>query len=76
MAPEIISKSVTAPVSDIWSVGCTVVELVSGQPPYWNLGAAVALFRMVEDKHPPIPKNISAVRVAFVCVTNALRPGA
>lgn len=68
VAPEIISKSVTAPVSDIWSLGCTVIELISGSPPYWNLGPAVALFRMVEDKHPPMPKNVTAVRASHTSV--------
>lgn len=37
MAPEIIELVGASPVSDIWSVGCTVIELVTGVPPYFDL---------------------------------------
>ena len=38
VAPEIIELSGATPKSDIWSVGCTVVELITGEPPYFDLG--------------------------------------
>jgi serine/threonine protein kinase len=34
MAPEVIEHKGASTKSDIWSVGCTVVELVTGRPPY------------------------------------------
>merc|ERR1719399_2708774 len=37
MAPEIIQMSGFTTASDIWSVGCTVIELISGAPPYFDL---------------------------------------
>ena len=37
MSPEIIQMSGFTTASDIWSVGCTVIELVSGSPPYFSL---------------------------------------
>jgi serine/threonine protein kinase len=56
MAPEIIEMSEGAGTpADIWSVGCTVLELITGSPPYFHLGTMQALFKMVEDAHPPIP---------------------
>jgi len=61
MAPEIISHSSEGGfASDIWSLGCTILELLTGSAPYWELGPNVALFRMVEDDHPPFPSTLSA----------------
>jgi len=61
MAPEIIQLSGASSASDIWSVGCTVIELLQGKPPYHNLAAMPALFAIVNDDHPPLPEGISAV---------------
>lgn len=61
MAPEIIQLSGASSASDIWSVGCTVIELLQGRPPYHNLAAMPALFAIVNDDHPPLPEGISAV---------------
>lgn len=60
MAPEIIAMSGEQSSScDIWSVGCTVIELLTGKPPYFDLQQMAALFRIVQDEHPPLPDNIS-----------------
>jgi len=42
MAPEVY-KGKPEHASDIWSLGATAVELVSGQPPYGELGGAAQL---------------------------------
>ena len=34
--------------SDIWSVGCLIVEVLSGAPPYFELQPMSALFRIVQ----------------------------
>lgn len=59
MAPEIITLSGCSTVSDIWSVGCTVIELLTGFPPYHDLSDVTALFRIVTDECPPLPDGIS-----------------
>ncbi|CAG8598462.1 24653_t:CDS:2 [Cetraspora pellucida] len=59
MAPEIIELSGATTSSDIWSVGCVVIELLEGKPPYHNLDPMPALFRIVEDDHPPLPESAS-----------------
>lgn len=64
VAPEIISKEDATYGADIWSLGCTIVELLTGQAPYWKFGADVALYRMVNDPHPPMPKEISGVCIS------------
>ncbi|KAI4384131.1 hypothetical protein MLD38_009896 [Melastoma candidum] len=59
MAPEVIEMSGVCAASDIWSVGCTVIELLTCIPPYYDLQPMPALFRIVQDDHPPIPDNLS-----------------
>lgn len=54
--------------SDIWSVGCTIIELLSTKPPYFDLAPMAALFRIVQDDHPPLPNRISPVGYGFACV--------
>ena len=36
-APEVINLKGTYTKSDIWSLGCTVIELLTGNPPYGNI---------------------------------------
>ncbi len=35
MAPEVIRQGVCTPKVDVWGVGCTVIEMSTGKPP-WN----------------------------------------
>ena len=37
MAPEVIKQTMLGRQSDIWSVGCTVLEMATGQPPWFSL---------------------------------------
>ncbi|KAI9369110.1 cytokinesis protein sepH [Aspergillus egyptiacus] len=59
MAPEVIELSGATTASDIWSLGCTVIELLEGKPPYYSLQPMPALFRIVNDDHPPLPQGAS-----------------
>jgi len=59
MAPEIITLSGIVPQSDLWSLGCTIIELYTGKPPYFDLLPMAALFHIVEDSCPPLPDGIS-----------------
>ncbi|GKB43084.1 MAP3K epsilon protein kinase 1-like protein, partial [Tanacetum coccineum] len=80
MAPEVIEMSGVCAASDIWSVGCTVIELLTGVPPYYNLQPMPALFKIVQDEHPPIPNGLSPGVSDFLsqCFIKdaSLRPGA
>ena len=64
MAPEVIELAGATTASDIWSLGCTVIELLDGKPPYHKLQPMPALFRIVNDDHPPLPEGASPVSVS------------
>ncbi|KAL1568774.1 MAP3K epsilon protein kinase 1 [Salvia divinorum] len=66
MAPEVIEMSGVCAASDIWSVGCTVIELLTCVPPYFDLQPMPALFRIVQDDHPPIPNSLSPAITDFL----------
>lgn len=66
VAPEVIELKGASTKSDIWSLGCTLVELVTGKPPYADLIAMSAMFRIVEDLLPPLPENISEDMKSFL----------
>lgn len=59
MAPEIISATGHSVSSDIWSLGCTIVELLTGEPPYFGLNPMTAMFKIVQNP-APIPPDCSA----------------
>ncbi|KAK4058224.1 Protein kinase of the Mitotic Exit Network [Microbotryomycetes sp. JL221] len=59
MPPEVIQLRGASTASDIWSLGCTIVELITGKPPYADLNTMSAMFRIVEDECPPIPEACS-----------------
>lgn len=60
IAPEMVEYRPYTTSVDIWSLGCTIMELATGRRPYHELSAMQVLFRMVEDQMPPIPQNLSS----------------
>lgn len=66
MAPEVIELTGATTASDIWSLGCTVIELLEGKPPYHTLQPMPALFRIVNDDHPPLPQGASPSVLDFL----------
>lgn len=70
MAPEVIELAGATTASDIWSLGSTVIELLDGKPPYHKLQPMAALFRIVNDDHPPLPGGASPV--SLLCSTAIL----
>ncbi|KAK4529481.1 hypothetical protein CCYA_CCYA01G0338 [Cyanidiococcus yangmingshanensis] len=66
IAPEMIEGRPYDHSVDIWSLGCTVLELATGRRPYHALNGMAALFRMVQDKMPPIPSDLSSECASFL----------
>ncbi|CAL0308567.1 unnamed protein product [Lupinus luteus] len=83
MAPEVILQTGHSFSADIWSVGCTVIEMATGKPP-WSQQyqqEVAALFHIGTTKaHPPIPDHLSAGAKDFLikCLEKEpdLRPSA
>ncbi|XP_043853795.1 serine/threonine-protein kinase PAK 4-like isoform X2 [Dromiciops gliroides] len=60
MAPELISCLPYGPEVDIWSLGVMVIEMVDGEPPYFNEPPLKAM-KMIRDNLPPKLKNLHKV---------------
>ncbi|KAJ6430015.1 hypothetical protein OIU84_021430 [Salix udensis] len=82
MAPEVILQTGHSFSADIWSVGCTVIEMATGKPPWSQQYQEVAaLFHIGTTKsHPPIPEHLSVEAKDFLlkCLQEVpnLRPAA
>ncbi|KAF8809477.1 hypothetical protein BYT27DRAFT_7094067 [Phlegmacium glaucopus] len=67
MAPEVIELKGASTKSDIWSLGCTVIELLTGRPPYAEITNSMSvMFRIVEDDMPPLPEGCSDLLQDFL----------
>ncbi|CAN0864244.1 Mitogen-activated protein kinase kinase kinase 5 [Linum grandiflorum] len=65
MAPELMqavmqkdNNSDLALAVDIWSLGCTIIEMITGKPPWSEYEGAAAMFRVMKDT-PPVPETLS-----------------
>ena len=62
MAPEALQGVEQSFASDIWSLGCTVVEMCQGCPPWVDLPLSFAtIIRKIacSDEDPPLPEDLS-----------------
>ncbi|KAL5128574.1 Mitogen-activated protein kinase kinase kinase 1 [Glycine soja] len=61
MAPEVVKGKNTGYglPADIWSLGCTVLEMLTGQIPYSHLECMQALFRIGRGEPPHVPDSLS-----------------
>ncbi|RLN42320.1 mitogen-activated protein kinase kinase kinase 1-like [Panicum miliaceum] len=60
MAPEVVNpKKTYGPAADIWSLGCTVLEMLTQKIPYPDLEWTQALYRIGKGEAPAIPSGLS-----------------
>ena len=61
MAPEVANRTGHSYPADVWSVGCLVIELVTGNAPWSSVSRSVKeiLQLIVQGQRPPVPEGIS-----------------
>ncbi|KAF6143529.1 hypothetical protein GIB67_029698 [Kingdonia uniflora] len=72
MAPEVIqavmqkdSNGDLALAVDIWSLGCTIIEMLNGKPPWSEFEGAAAMFKVLRET-PPVPETLSEAGKDFL----------
>lgn len=81
MAPEVVTQAGYGRKADIWSLGCTIVEMATAEIPWKGYNQIAACFVIGEsDKLPDIPPHLSAEAQDFIrlCLNRNkdLRPSA
>ncbi|KAG6489113.1 mitogen-activated protein kinase kinase kinase 17-like [Zingiber officinale] len=71
MAPEVARGERPTPAADVWSLGCTVIEMATGGAPPWpNLGGEDAIGAMLRigygEGTPELPAKLSEIGRDFV----------
>ena len=67
MAPEIIELSTSPTMAcDIWSLGCTLIELLTGSPPYFDVGAIYSKKWTALFKRPTLLQSLGAHKPAIL----------
>ncbi|KAI3760394.1 hypothetical protein L1987_50789 [Smallanthus sonchifolius] len=62
MAPEVVRGEYIGPESDVWSLGCTVIEILTGKPAWQDRGVATLSQIGYSDELPeletPVPDDL------------------
>ncbi|KAK8641586.1 hypothetical protein V6N13_010981 [Hibiscus sabdariffa] len=66
MAPEVIRGEYQGPESDVWSLGCTVIEMVTGKPAWEDQGFNSLNRIAYSDELPELPTQLSELGKDFV----------
>ncbi|KFO88327.1 Mitogen-activated protein kinase kinase kinase 3, partial [Buceros rhinoceros silvestris] len=60
MSPEVISGEGYGRKADVWSLACTVVEMLTEKPPWAEYEAMAAIFKIAtQPTNPQLPSHIS-----------------
>ncbi|XP_018582131.1 mitogen-activated protein kinase kinase kinase 3-like isoform X1 [Scleropages formosus] len=67
MSPEVISGEGYGRKADVWSLGCTVVEMLTEKPPWAEYEAMAAIFKIAtQPTNPTLPPHTSEHTRDFV----------
>ncbi|XP_059160973.1 mitogen-activated protein kinase kinase kinase 3-like [Physella acuta] len=71
MAPEVISGDGYGRKADVWSLGCTVVEMLTLKPPYADYEPFAAMFQIATNATPKyeLPAGTSVLVKDFLALT-------
>jgi len=77
MAPEVVRQTAYTRKADIWSLGCLIIEMLTGSHPHPNCSQLQAIFKiggkgMSVDPAPEIPTAASPELRAFLKTTFAV----
>jgi serine/threonine protein kinase len=70
MSPEVISQTGCGRRSDVWSLGCVVIEMATAKHPWGSFDNPLVAMRKIgmSTETPPLPKTVSDVCRAFMGV--------
>ena len=78
MAPEVVTNQGHGVEADVWSLGCCVIQMLTGKPPYSSFDNQYAIMFQVSkgDIEAQIPKagNVPAEAVDFIRQCCRMRP--
>ncbi|EEF42032.1 mitogen activated protein kinase kinase kinase 3, mapkkk3, mekk3, putative [Ricinus communis] len=68
MAPEVITNTSSCSLAvDIWSLGCTILEMATSKPPWSKYEGVAAIFKIANGvDYPEIPSHLSEDAESFV----------
>ena len=66
MAPEVVKQTSYTRKADIWSLGCLIVEMFTGEHPFPNCNQLQAIFQIGQKAKPAIPEDASEEAKAFL----------
>lgn len=72
MAPEVVRQEGHNKAADVWSLGATVLQMLTGSAPYQHLPPVPALFKIGHSVECPIPEtvltrgNVSPLAIDFM----------
>jgi serine/threonine protein kinase len=66
VAPEVIEMKGITKAADIWSLGATIIELLTGKPPYHYMDNGMAVMYRIVDEDMEIHEGCSPGLVDFL----------
>ncbi|CAO3667356.1 unnamed protein product [Rhizopus stolonifer] len=69
MAPEVVKQTLYTRKADIWSLGCMVIEMFTGDHPFPEYSQMQAIFQIGSYTAPNIPPNLSEDAQSFLKCT-------
>lgn len=70
MAPEVLRNERLDFVSDIWSLGCAVIEMATGKPPNWDVEISNPMAAIMKiacgNEKPQFPRKFSETGLDFL----------